>query len=170
MPGTPMKIRAILLALLGVALVLPAAAQVYRCGKTEYTNRPPKGGDCKLLDSNNQNGSVTIVGPYTPPRSSTSSSGSSASTPGQPRVDPVKQDERDKDARMILENELKRAEARQAELMAVYKNGEPDKIGGEAQNYQKYLDRVAEMKDSIARNQADIDGIKRELERLAPKQ
>lgn len=50
--------------------------------------------------------------------------------------------------------------------MKEYNNGEPDKIGGEARNYQKYLDRVAEMKASIARNQSDIDGLKRELSRL----
>ena len=60
------------------------------------------------------------------------------------------------------------AQARQAELAKEYNNGEPDKIGGEARNYQKYLDRVAELKASIARNQADIEGIQRELKRYGP--
>ena len=35
----------------------------------------------------------------------------------------------------------------------------------ETKNHQKYLDRVAEMKANIARNDSDIAGIKRELGR-----
>ncbi|MDR0273897.1 MAG: DUF3450 domain-containing protein [Burkholderiaceae bacterium] len=163
-----MKTRAILFALLGAALALPVAAQdkIYRCG-SEYTNRPPKGADCKVVEG----GNVTVIHGYTPApgRSGASSTDSGASAPGQPRVDSSEQRQRDADARLILESELKRAEARQTELLAAYNNGQPEKIGGEAQNYQKYLDRVAEMKTSIDRNQADIDGIKRELARLAPK-
>jgi len=165
------KALALFLALLGVLLALPAAAQdrIYRCG-SEYTNRPPKGADCKLVEG----GNVTVIHGYTPPPrasggSSSSDSGTGAPS-GQPRVGSTEQRQRDTDARHILDNELKRAEARQTELLATYNNGQPEKIGGEAQNYQKYLDRVAEMKASIDRNQADIDGIKRELARLAPKQ
>ena len=66
---------------------------------------------------------------------------------------------------MILDSELKRAEARQAELLKEYNNGEPDKQGGEARNHQKYLDRVAELKAALARNEADVAGIRRELGR-----
>jgi hypothetical protein len=40
---------------------------------------------------------------------------------------------RDNDARAILESELKKAEARQAELLKEYNNGEPDKLGPSAQ-------------------------------------
>jgi hypothetical protein len=83
-------------------------------------------------------------------------------------VDPAVQKARDSDAKAILEQELRRAQARQAELAKEYNNGEPDKIGGEARNYQKYLDRVAELKASIARNQSDIEGIQRELKRYEP--
>ena len=73
---------------------------------------------------------------------------------------------RDSDARAILESELKKAESRQAELLREYNNGEPEKMGIEARNYQKYLDRVAKLKASIARNDSDIAGIKREIARL----
>ena len=69
-------------------------------------------------------------------------------------------------ARHAQRFDRRRAEARQNELTKEYNNGEPDKIGGEARNYQKYLDRVAEIKASLARNQSDIDGLKRELSRL----
>ncbi len=83
------------------------------------------------------------------------------------RIDGAEQRSRDSDSRSILESELKKAEARQAELLKEYNNGEPAKIGGENQNYQKYLDRVAEMKANIARNDSDIAGIKREIGRTS---
>ena len=83
-----------------------------------------------------------------------------------PRIDSGDQKSRDSDARQILESELKKAEARQAELLREYNNGEPEKQGGEARNHQKYLDRVAELKASLARNESDIAGIRRELGRF----
>jgi hypothetical protein len=85
------------------------------------------------------------------------------------RIDGAEQRSRDSDSRGILESELKKAETKQAELLKEYNNGEPGKIGGEAQNNQKYLDRVAEMKANIARNDSDIASIKRELGRSAPR-
>jgi hypothetical protein len=33
-------------------------------------------------------------------------------------------------------------------------------------NHQKYLDRVAELKANLARNESDVAGIRRELVRL----
>jgi chromosome segregation ATPase len=73
---------------------------------------------------------------------------------------------RDSDSRAILEAELKKAEAKLAEQQKEFNNGEPEKQGIEGRNYQRYLDRVAELKDSIARNQSDIAGLKREISRL----
>lgn len=156
------------------ALALPASAQdrIYRCGN-EYTNQIKGRSDCKLVEG----GNVTVVRGTAPaaapaasavPRSAAAPAAAprSASAPAAPRIDTPEQRARDADARAILEQELRRAEARQAELTREYNNGEPDKIGGEARNYQKYLDRVAELKASIARNQSDIDGIRRELARL----
>ena len=64
--------------------------------------------------------------------------------------------------------ELKKALDRHDELTRDYNNGEPEKQGSESRNYQKYLDRVAEMKAAIARNESDIEGIRRELSRLPP--
>jgi hypothetical protein len=80
-------------------------------------------------------------------------------------VDAGEQKNRDAEARTILEAELKKAEARQAELLKEYNNGEPEKLGPEHRNHQKYLDRVADLKASIARNESDIAGLKRELGR-----
>jgi hypothetical protein len=86
------------------------------------------------------------------------------------RIDGAEQRARDSDSRQILETELKKIQSKQAELLKEYNNGEPDKRGGEAQNHQKYLDRVAEMKAAIARNDSDIAGITREIGRTAPAQ
>ena len=154
-------------------IALPAVAQerVWRCGN-EYTNNATiaqqKG--CKVLEG----GNVTVVqGTKASGGGSASSSGSSlaARAPaGSPRVEGVDQRARDGEARSVLESELKKAEARQAELLKDYNNGEPEKQGSEGRNYQKYLDRVADMKAEIARNESDIAGIRREINRLPPRQ
>lgn len=156
------------------AVALPASAQdrIYRCGN-EYTNQIKGRSDCKLVEGGNVTivrGTAPAAAPAPAPVTRSASTGAAprtASAPASaPRIDTPEQRARDSDAKAILEQELRRAEARQAELTKEYNNGEPDKIGGEARNYQKYLDRVAEMKASLARNQSDIDGLKRELSRL----
>lgn len=152
-----------------LAWMAPAWAQnrIYRCGN-EYTNQIKGRTDCKLVEG----GNVTVVR-GTSPTPTPAAAGNGAkpvvtAPSSAPRVDPAVQKARDSDAKAILEQELRRAQARQAELAKEYNNGEPDKIGGEARNYQKYLDRVAELKASIARNQSDIEGIQRELKRYEP--
>lgn len=156
--------HAVLISLLTL-LAASASAQdrIYRCGN-EYTNTVPAGRakDCKLIEG----GNVTVV-PGTRPGGATGSGNGVVTAPaGAPKVNSSEQKARDADARAILESELAKAEAKLAELQAEYNNGEPEKQGGEARNYQKYLDRVASLKDSIARTESDIAGIKRELARL----
>lgn len=152
-------------------LSLPAEAQgrVYRCGN-EYTNQIKGRSDCKPVEG----GNVTVVQgtrPAAAPEPARSSSpaaprtASGGTAPAAPRIDTPEQRARDSDARSILEQELKRAEVRREELLKEYNNGQPDRLGNE-RNYQKYLDRVAELKASIERNQSDIDGLKREISRL----
>jgi hypothetical protein len=74
---------------------------------------------------------------------------------------------KDADARFILDNELKKAEARRADLLKEFNNGEPEKLGAETRNYQKYIDRIAELKANIQRSEADIASIRREISRLS---
>jgi hypothetical protein len=142
-----------------------AQERIYRCGN-EYTNTVPNAQTrgCKLVAG----GNVTVVQGTRPAASAPARAAatSTAAPSGGQRVDAGEQKSRDSDARRILESELKKAEARQAELLKEYNNGEPEKIGGEARNYQKYLDRVAELKASLARNESDIAGIRRELGRV----
>ena len=71
------------------------------------------------------------------------------------RVDPAAQRARDSDARQILEAELKTEEDRLAAMQKEFNNGEPERQGNE-RNFQKYLDRVAEMRAAIARKESDI--------------
>lgn len=143
-----------------------AQERIYRCGN-EYTNtltgRQAK--DCKLIEG----GNVTVIEGSKPAATAKGSaaSASAAAPANSPRVVSSEQKSRDSDARQILESELKKAEARQAELLKEYNNGEPDKQGGEARNHQKYLDRVAELKASLSRIESDIAGIRRELGRVS---
>jgi len=147
-----------------LALLAPAAwsqERIYRCGN-EYTNKvtEAQAKKCQLVSG----GNVTVVQAYKPGTSARPTPPAQSGQPGQ-RVDTGDQRAKDSDARLILESELKKAEARQAELLKEFNNGEPDKIGGEARNNQKYLDRIAELKANIARNESDIAGIRRELGR-----
>ncbi|MDE2418736.1 MAG: hypothetical protein KGN32_13110 [Burkholderiales bacterium] len=149
--------------LLTAACVSGVSAQdrIYRCGN-EYTNTVSEvqAKNCKLISG----GNVTVVQGQKPPSGGAGKSPAVAS-PGQ-RVDAGDQRAKDSDARLILESELRKAEARQAELLKEYNNGEPEKLGPEARNHQKYLDRIAELKASISRNESDIAGIRRELGRV----
>ena len=74
---------------------------------------------------------------------------------------------RDNDRRRILEDELRTEEDKLAVLKRDYNDGQPERQGDE-RNYQKYLDRVADMKAALARKEADIAAIKRELAKLPP--
>ena len=161
----------------GTALcALPAHAQerVYRCegNPVEYINNPEvaKSRGCKLMEG----GNITIVQGTTPQTGGSAASNNNAprSVPapaarsGNDRVDATAQRQRDSDARAILEAELRKADDRLAEARKAYANGEPEKQGIEGRNYQRYLDRVAELKASVVRAESDVAGIRRELGRL----
>lgn len=159
-----------MLAALGVAQV-QAQTRVFRCGNT-YTNdaAEAQAKGCKPMDG----GNFTVIEGtrvLTPPTRTSAKPASAPAASGgaaqaSQRIDSSEQRARDADARQILEAELKKAEARHAELLKEYNNGEPEKLGPETRNYQKYLDRVAELKAAIVRNDADMAGIRRELSRL----
>ncbi|MCU0930707.1 MAG: hypothetical protein MUE43_02680 [Serpentinimonas sp.] len=157
-------------ALLVVALIplgglLPAFAQaqgtIWRCGN-EYTNnpgdaaargcKPMEGGNLTVIEAVRPNAAPAAAAPSAPPRSAT------------PRVGSADQRARDSDAQAVLQAELRRAEVRLREAQAAYNNGEPERLGSEA-NYQRYLDRVEKLKADVERAQADVDGLRRELAR-----
>ncbi|MBE7369900.1 hypothetical protein [Ramlibacter pallidus] len=159
--------------LISAAFVFAAAgasaqAQIFRCPGNVYTNSQAEAQSrgCKLMEG----GNVTVVqgtrvnGAAATGVANVSAPGSAASREAV-RVNSGDQKARDSDARAILEAELKKAETRKAELLKEYNNGEPDKLGPETRNHQKYLDRVAELKASIERTDNDIKGLQRELGR-----
>ena len=144
-----------------------AQTRIFRCGNT-YTNdvNEAQAKGCKPLDG----GNVTVVQGTRVQASGVrpTSAPPSAATPAGPsatRIEAGDQRARDADARLILESELKKAEARQADLVREYNNGEPERRGDE-RNYARYQERVAQLKAGIARSEADIAGIRRELGRL----
>ena len=169
-PFTPM-FALVLLAVAGA----PAWAQsspgrpVYRCPgppvlyTDALTPAEAKARDCRLIEGV----PVTVIQgrprpPAVAPGASAPLNGAApARAPGS-RVEPDAQRTRDAEARRILEAELRREEERLETLRKEYNNGEPERRGDE-RNYQRYLDRVAQLKAGIQRAEADIAALKREL-------
>ena len=149
-------------AVLAFALGASAQTQIFRCGNS-YTNdkAEAQAKGCKLVEG----GNVTVVQGTKVNLGAKAVSTAPQAGASQQRVESGEQKARDAEARAVLEAELKKAEARQADLQKEYNNGEPEKMGPEHKNYQKYLDRVAEMKAAIERNEKDIAGLRRELGR-----
>ncbi|MGB4059167.1 MAG: hypothetical protein WBK26_03035 [Burkholderiaceae bacterium] len=159
---TPLRLLAA--GLLAAALPVQAQNQIYRCG-TEYTNNPTaeQKKTCKALDG----GNVTVI-QAPKPKSNVAGAKPPAPVPAstdQAKVDPGVQKARDSDARAILESEQRRAEQRLAELQREYNGGQPERRGEEVRNQQRYSERVATLKDSLTRAEADLAGIRRELSR-----
>lgn len=149
-----------------------AQDRIYRCGN-EYTNNAQQARErgCKLVEG----GNVTVVQGTRPssgaaaapaPASAGGGAAAPASPPSAPRVTSNDQKARDSDARAILEAELRKAEARHAELVKEYNNGAPERNALDLRNPQRYMERTAELKASVARSESDIAGIKREIARL----
>lgn len=161
-----LTIRSLAVAALALCVLQAhAQARIYRCGN-EYTNDPQvaKAKGCSVMEG----GNITVVEGTKPvaPRSSTPVAAAPRSAGGNERVDPAAQRARDSDARAILEAELRKAEDRLAQARKEYANGEPEKQGIESRNYQRYLDRVAELKAAVSRAESDVAGLQRELSRL----
>ena len=127
--------------------------QMYRCPGDLYTNalsaKEARDKGCRTLEG----APITVIA--SPKRAGSAAPSPSASAN---KIDPQLQRARDSDARRILEAELRRKE---------YNSGEPERLGNE-RNYQKYIDRTADLKASIARKESDIAAIKRELSKVPP--
>jgi hypothetical protein len=143
-----------------------ADSVVYRCPGPPvlYTDalsvQEAKEKGCRTIES----APVTVIQGRTRPLPTASAAGGKTA---DGRIDPATQRARDSDARRILEDELRREQGGLADLQREYNNGEPERRGDE-RNFQRYLDRVAELKAGIARKEADIAAIRRELTKLAP--
>lgn len=151
----------------GTANAAGEGSVMYRCPGNAYNNtlsaQQAKDKGCKSIEG----APITVIQANRPHPVPSTSSPSQNLNPIGSRIDPVDQRARDSDARRILESELGRDEARLSELRTAYAGGQPERQGNE-KNYQKYLDRVAEMKSAIERKESDVASIKRELAKTAP--
>jgi len=153
--------------LLLASLGAQAQGTVYRCPGPPilYTDtlsaKEAKDKGCRTIE----NTPITIVQTVKPPPRSASGSGAEAPRNAESRVDAGQQRVRDDERRRVLQDELRQAEERLANAQKDYNNGQGERRGDE-RNYQKYLDRMAELKDSIARYEADIQALKREIAKL----
>jgi hypothetical protein len=147
-----------------VALLLAGAAQaqaedkpVYRCPGNLYTDalsaKEAIGRGCKTLEG----APITVIQSIKP-----KGGGGAAPSSGGEKVAADDQKARDADKRRILEAELQKEEAALAALQKQYNNGQPERQGDE-RNFQKYQDRVNEMKAALTRKEADVAALRREL-------
>ena len=156
-------------AFLALAPALSARAQdikpVYRCpGPPVLYTDALSAGEAKEKGCRVIEGTPVTVVPATKPRTPPPAA-SGAARSGEGKVDPAEQRSRDSDARRILNEELRREEEKLAAMKKDFNGGEPERNGDE-RNYQKYLDRVNDMKAAIARKESDIAAIRRELAKL----
>jgi hypothetical protein len=181
------SVRAVAVAVVLAAPSWDADAAVYRCpGQVltytdQLTPAQAKERGCTVVE----NAPVTIVNGNrarpqanaagtaagrggTPSASGAGAATGAAAAPsrgGDAQVSEREQRERDRDAKRILEDEIARERDKLAAMKKDFNNGEPERMGGE-RNFQKYLDRVEEMRQAIARKEADIAAIERELSKV----
>ena len=142
--------RAVLTAVLMLAVV-HAKADIYKSvdedGRVTYSNVPSKGAQKLILE----------------PLNTVPSSKPSTQPPGNfPKVDAETQKSRDNVRRQILENELAQEMTQLEDAKKALAEGEATRLGSE-RNYQRYLDRIQPLKDTVAEHQKNIDALKEEL-------
>ena len=157
-----------LLAPLFVLASLGAQAQgtVYRCPGPPvlYTDalsaKEAHDKGCRTIEGT----PITIVQSPRPRTGATASAPSAESRGAESRVEAGQQRVRDDERRRVLQTELRQAEERLGAAQREFAAGQERR--GDERNYQKYLDRMAELKDNIARHEADVQALKREISKL----
>ena len=106
---------------------------------------------------------VTIASPKAvpSPRAGTPSAGPASF----PKVEADAQRNRDTGRRTVLEDELRAEETKCAALRSEFGAGEPERLGSE-RNYAKYQERVAQMKEDLARCESNTAALKNELSKI----
>lgn len=158
------------LASLFVLASLGAQAQgtVYRC-----PGPPVLYTDALSAKEAHEKGCRTIEGtpitvlqaPKPRPSVAAAAPGAEGARGAEGRIDAGQQRVRDDERRRVLQTELRQAEERLGTAQREFNNGQGERRGDE-RNYQKYLDRMAELKDNIARYEADVQALKREIAKL----
>lgn len=173
----------------GQALAQESAARaVYRCptpGAVMYTDALSAGEAAVLGCQRLEPAPVTVIQPPAarrslplslPSASSATGAGPAASAPAAApaatasasasvRVSPATQRERDAQSRRILQEELARELSALQALEREFAGGQPERRGDE-RNYARYQQRVESLREAMARKQADVAALRRELSRL----
>jgi Domain of unknown function (DUF4124) len=160
-----MRTALISVILLGVA-VCGHAETIYRYlddkGGVTYTNIPsalPKKGVEKIEVPTSPSGGAVI-----PPREN--GAPTAKIRPGAPtnfpKVDSETQRKRDQGRKQILEDELKAEEKLLDDAKKALTEGEGTRLGNE-RNYQKYLDRIQGLRDTVGLHEKNVEAIRKEL-------
>ncbi|MEW6314003.1 MAG: DUF4124 domain-containing protein [Pseudomonadota bacterium] len=150
-------IRPILLPLI---LLAASAARADMCkyvdsdGHVTYSNVPVRGAKKEKC--------------FEPPQPSSGTTSRPKVVPQQqpddfPSVDSETQKKRDDTRRKIIEDELLAEERSLEEARRALAEGEAVRLGDERNNYQKYLDRVQGLKDTVELHEKNISALKEEL-------
>jgi len=153
--------------LLPALLMLLAAAQahavVYRCPGPPvlYTDqlspREAQEKGCRTIDG----APISVVSPPKPrPAAATATPGAGER---RERVDSDTQRARDSDRRKVLEAELREAVGRLEQLKKEFNEGQPERTD---RNFAVHQQKVNDLKAAIARQEADVQAIQRELSKL----
>ena len=148
-----------LLSLLALASLAAQADTLYKCvdssGVVLYTNQKGGGKNCTILSQDK------AVSTYSAPKQAPRSA-----TPGDfPRVSEEAQKGRDTDRRRILEQEMRNEQEKLEQAHKDLVEGEATRMGNE-KNYQKYLDRIQQLRDGVALHERNLDALRRELANL----
>ena len=168
LPSQPVAWSWCVLSLLGATAHTAPVAQdrVYRCGDLYTSEDKSHDPACTPLAIDRI--TVVQVQPQEP-KSAAQSKPLALQSPSRTtstRVSSLAQAQKDSESRQILEAEWRKTRQRLQDLQSEYNRGEPERLGSERSNPQKYLDRVAALQSSIARTEADLTGIRRELARM----
>lgn len=159
----------VVLSLLCTVCAYPVIAQeaVYRCGQ-ELTNLPKNLELCQKLETSSH---VQIEGTKVQlsPKLDSIPKAKDSSTEGMPILPTNHQDlhQRQAQARTILENERQNLSKQHAELVRIYKQGQPDLLDGETRSQAQYQLRVSTLKTNMLRVERDLQALHRELARYA---
>ena len=130
---------------------------VYKCGQ-EITNQPRDPVLCQALSTSQPTQIEGTRVQTTPPQ-----------PPGiaapAPIGSPLDAQDRQLQARTILEDEWQRLSAQHAELVQTYNRGQPLPLAGESVHQPNYQQRAQSLKVQLQRMERDLQALQRELGR-----
>ena len=127
-------------------------------GATHYTNVAPDRGWRKV--------SCEIADDAPRPRGSGAASGKPAPTgtpTGFPRVEPEAQRSRDELRRKVLNDELATEQKLLDDARNAYGNGAPPPLSDEANDAEKYRQRIARLRQSVQLHERNVEALRKEI-------